>query len=1017
MTVLQHLLNRHVFTYMLGGMIFLFGVISYQRINIDRFPQVELPIISITTHLPGGDPTVVDNSISYIIEKSVNSIAGIEHVQSTASSGAAVTFITFDLDKDIDVAFNEVQAKINQILRELPKEAEPPIVTKVDMGANPIVWLSLHGDRTAQQLDDFARESLRKNFENINGVGQVIIAGGRERQIRINLSLSKLAQYQLSPQKILEVLQKNHVKSPGGFLIEPQGKEYLIKLDLEYHTIDDLKQSIIGFKNQAPIYLKDIATVIDGLEDKRKYASFDGKETIGIGIIKIPTSNTHQVIKSVKEKLDLFILPTLPSGIKLEIATDDSHFIKDMFQNLSEHILLGTLLAAIIVMIFLNNIRSTLIIATAIPISLFGAIIMMYFCGLTFNIMTLLGLLLLVGIVVDDAIVVLESIFRQLKIDHFSRKESAIKGLSQVFFAVLATTASLLCIFIPVIFLGGIVGRFFTSFAVVVSSGILISWLVSVVITPTLCARFMKIDRSSSSTIENVSQYLSKLEIHYKTFLFWSLHHRKRCLLIVAIIVTCSFYFLSAVGKEFLPKEDTNRFLILFKAPLGSNIDYTISKLKKIELVLNHHENIKHYFSTIGLEQTRQVNEGRIMVILTDKSSRKESQTTIMETLRQKIRGIPGIQASLAPESIVSGDRGEPVKFAIIGPDLEQVNQSAKTLYTMLNSHPSFSYVDLDNAGYRPLLKGDLDRNQLAKSLFTASDIATSLYILTGGLQVAKFNHQASQNHRIPIVLKADAYELSEPSHLKSIYLYNQQNKAYRIDQLIDFSLIVESSIIQRFDFQYTKQFFCTPSTTLGEAMSLIREIEKEHLPNGYRIKFLGQAEEFSKTTSYMIFAFTVALILLYMVLASQFNSFIQPGIVLISQPLAMVGGVFALWLFGQTLNIYSMIGMVLLIGLVAKNSILLIDLINLHRIHQPLLDAICSACPIRLRPILMTSLTIICALLPAALGFGAGAESNQPMAIAIIGGMLSSTALTLFIIPVIYSLVIKYEKSSVMSE
>ncbi|MCX7627946.1 MAG: efflux RND transporter permease subunit [Methylophilaceae bacterium] len=1005
MTLPELSIKRHVLAFMLSGVLVLFGIISYQRIGVDRFPYIEFPIISVTTTEKGANPDIIDASITNVIETAVNSVPGIEHIQSTSSPGVSVVTITFSLNKKVDVAFNEVQAKVNQVLRRLPKDADPPVVAKVETGASPIMWLALGGDRTQQQLNQYALNVLKKRLETIDGVGEVRLGGRRDRTIRVNLLPERMAALSITPQDLQAAFEKEHVQLPGGFLVG-QKSEYLFKLDMEFHRLSDLGDMIVSYREGAPIRLKDVAEIEDGLGDYRQLARFNGKRTVGLGIVKIANANTVAIIDEVKHRLDNEIRPMLPPGMTIEIASNDALYIQEMIDALLEHLVAGTLLAAAIVWLFLRSVRSTLIIATAIPVSLMGAIAVMYFSGFTFNVMTLLALLLLIGVVVDDAIVVLENIFRHREKLDPDPISAALNGSREVVFAVLAATLSLVSIFAPVIFMGGIIGQFFKSFAVVVTFGVLVSLFVSLTLTPMLCSRYLKVSARHGRFYHFFDKMFSGMDRLYHSLLALSLRHRWKVVLITLVTVASSAWFFQQVKKEFVPEEDEGRFIVYLKTPLGASIDYTNTRLMEIERILGQHPEIATYFTAIGIGQTGQVNQGFAYVRMQDRDKRSIRQQDTLKRLRAEFARIPGVRAFPAPVPIVSGQRGDPLQFNLSGPNLGQVASLAQQLQQKLSGIPGMGKVDLDMQLDLPELVMQLDRTRAADLGLSAQDVAFALNMLTGGIDIAKYNDEPGDGERYDIRIKAKEGAFSQPADLSKIFLRSRDGSMVRLDTVASFKPTLGAAVIGRFDLQYAANFFGTPTLPLGDAVNLVREAAAPLLPPGYTIKFVGQAEEFGKTTRYMTFAFAMALILLYMVLASQFNSFLQPLIIMLAQPLAIIGGVMALWLTGHTLNIFSMIGLVLLIGLVAKNSILLVDLTNQRRAEGMAIDAaLLDACPIRLRPVLMTSLTIILALLPAALGLGAGAETNGPLSVAVIGGMLTSTLLTLVVVPAVYSL------------
>ena len=1017
MTLPELSIKRHVLAWMLSGIIVLLGVISYQRIGVDRIPAIDFPVLLVTTTLRGANPDVVDASITSVIESSINTTPGIEHIQSSSSPGVSSISITFALDKDIDVAYNEVQAKVSQVLRRLPDDIDPPIVQKVDTNSAAVIWLALSGDRTVQQLNLYANNILKKKFETIDGVGEVTLGGRRDRVIRVNISPDRMAAYKLTASDLMAAFNREHVQLPGGFLVSNQS-EQLLKLDLEFHNIKDLNEMVVMAKAGSPIRLKDVATIVDSITDNRQIARYNGKTTVGLGVVKVANGNTVAIIKEVERRLDEDIRPNLPAGMSLEISTNDSIFINQLVASLKEHLVEGTFLAAFIVFIFLRSIRSTIIIATAIPVSLLAAIAVMYFSGFTFNSMTLLALLLLIGVVVDDAIVVLENIHRHRQHLDPNPMTAAINGSKEVAFAVIAASLSLVCIFAPVIFMDGIVGKLFKSFGVVVTFGVLASLFVSLTLTPMLCSRYLNVSTKENKFYTAIGKGLDAFDNQYRNLLSTALHHRALVLLVTLVFVAVSgFLTLKFVDKDFIPESDEGSFSITVKTPLGSNLAYTDSRMKLVEATLASHKGeVASYFATIGAGSRGQVNQGNISVRLKPKTERAKSQQTLIKDLKKEFDLLPGVRALPTASSIARGQRSEKLQFNLTGDNLQEIGRVSKLMQQALGNNPDIGKVDLDVQLDLPQLDMKIDRVRAATFGISANDIATAISLYAGGLDVAKFNDDIGDGQRYDIRLKTTEGDLKSVADLNKIYLRSSNGELVRLDALASFKQALGAAVIGRYDLRYAANFYANPNIPLGEAVNLVNEAAAKIVPPNYSIKLTGQAEEFSKTITNISFVFLLAFILLYMVLASQFNSFIQPFIIMLAQPLAIIGGLIALLISGDTLNMYSMIGLVLLIGLVAKNSILLVDLTNqlidktkeggAQITSQQINDALKEACPIRLRPVVMTSLTIILALLPAALGLGAGSETNKPLSVAIIGGMISSTLLTLVVVPAAYSLV-----------
>ena len=1037
MTLPELSIKRHVLAWMLSGVIILFGLIAYQRIGVDRIPSIDFPVITINTTLRGANPDVVDTSITSIIESAVNTTPGIDHIQSSSSPGFSSVSITFILNKNIDVAYNEVQSKVNQILRRLPTDTDAPVVQKIDTNATPVIWLALSGDRTIQQLNLYASNVLKKKFETINGVGEVQLGGRRDRVIRVIVSPERMAAYKLTANDLITAFNREHVQLPGGFLVSQQA-EQLLKLDLEFHNTKDLANLVILSKAGSAIHLKDIATIEDGITDNRQVARYNGKPTVGIGMVKVANTNTLEIIKEVERRLEQDIRPNLPPGLSLDISTNDSIFINQIVKSLKEHLVEGTLFAALIVLIFMRSFSSTLMICLEIPVSLLGAIAVMYFAGYTFNSMTLLALLLLIGVVVDDAIVVRESILRHMSGDVGTgldavdlnnpqslakfRTFATINGSNEVVFAVLASSASLVCIFAPVIFMEGIIGMFFKSFAVVVTAGVLISLFVSLTLTPMLCSRYLKVTPNENALYRAIGKGLAAFENLYKKLLFVALNHRALVLIITALFVgIAGFISLKYVEKDFVPESDEGSFSVSVKTPLGSSLAYTDSRLKLVEAVIASHKNeVNSYFATIGAGSRGQVNQANVNVRLKPKEERDISQQALIKDLKKEFDVIPGVRALPSAGSISRGQRSEKLQFNLTGGNLEEIGRISQQVQTSLSNVENMGKVDVDVQLDLPQLNMQIDRARAASFGISASDIATAVSLYAGGINVAKYNetsnNQTSDGQRYDIRLKATDAALKNAADLSKIYLRSSSGDLVRLDAVASFKAVLGPAVIGRYDLQYAVNFYANPGMSLGEAVDIVKSTTAKLVPPNYKIKLTGQADEFSKTIKNVTFVFLLAFLLLYMVLASQFNSFIQPLIIMLAQPLAIIGGLVALLVTGNTLNIYSMIGMILLLGLVAKNSILLVDLTNQlldkarekgEKLNKTNINAaLYEACPIRLRPVVMTSLTIILALLPAAIGLSAGSETNKPLSVAIIGGMISSTLLTLVVVPAAYSLV-----------
>lgn len=996
--------RRFVFAVMINLVIVLFGLISVNRISIDRSPDIDFSLISVTTVLPGANPDVVDSSVTNIIEGAVNSIPGIDDVRSRSAPGVSNVFIQFLLEKDLDIAFNEVQSKVGQINSQLPDDAETPIISKIETGEIPIIWLALRGNRTLQDLSVYAKNVLKRKLETIDGVGSIVIGGEQERNIRVNLDFNRMSAFGITVQDIVMAFRNEHIKLPGGFLID-NSKEDLLKLDLESHNVEEIENIIVTYDRNRAIKIRDIAEVKDDVRDLRSMGRFNGDPSIGIGVTKIRGENTVEIIEKVKAKIKSDIEPTLPAGITLDIGTDDSSYIYELISGLGQNIFVGFIVASMIVLLFLRSYSSMAIVSITIPVSLFGAIFIMYAFGLTLNTMTMLALLLLIGIVVDDAIVVLENAQRNLNEDTpEERIRASITGANEVFLPIVSSTLVLVALFTVVFFMEGIAARFFRSFGVVVSTGVLVSTFVALTLTPTLASKFLKTKKESNRVFDGFNRRFTVIENRYREMIEWSLNEKKKVLSYAGLFVLLSFVGFTQLSGGFFPEEDEGQFTITVKTPVGTGIDYTNDRLSAVESLLEEYEDIESYFTIMGSGiESQAVNIGVVYVRLTPSNVRGYKQYEIIPILRERLNKIPGIKAFPAPMSFASGTRGEAMQFTVSGPDLNILNESINAFLSKLAETPELGDVDSSIELNLPQVNLEINRELASEMGLSTRLIAEAANIFAGGIDVARFNDAVGDGERYKVRLKGQ-YDMSIDD-LDKIYLRTPSKELVRLDTVATFNETVGPSEITRLDRMYSAYFYSDPTTSLSNAIQLIEDAAAETLPVGYEVGFFARAKEFKRTSNQMLFAFLTGLILVYMVLASQFNSFRQPLIVMISQPLAVIGGTFGIWIVGSDLNIFSMTGLVLLTGLVAKNSILLIDRTNQERQKGLEIDeALLSACPRRLRPILMTSLTLILAMMMPALGIGSGVELSQPLAIAIVGGMISSTFLTLVIVPIIYS-------------
>ncbi len=1008
MTLSELSIRRHVLALMISVVIVLFGAIAVRDIGVDRMPNVDIPVVNVVVTMAGADPSIIDTAITSEVERAVNTVPGIDTIRSSSSPGTSMVNISFDLDRDIDAAFNEVQAKVAEVQRRLPSQADPPVISKVAIDAQPIMWLALQGDRDQQDLSSYARNELRPLIENVPGVGEVRVGGGQERSIRVEVEPERLAAIGLTVPELIAAITSEHVLEPGGFFVSGD-REDLIKLDLEYDDLLAMERLVVAERDGALIRLGDVATIIDGLEDRRSLARYNGAPSVGLGIVKVSGTNTVAIAEEVRSRLESDIVPQLPPGLELSVAYDESAFIIEQIDALYMTIALGILFAAMVLLIFLKSLRSTGIVSLSIPVSLMAAAAVVYFLGYTLNSITMLALLLLIGVVVDDAIVVLENIYRHRRQYKRDAMSAAIAGSNEVFFAVVASSLSLIAIFGAVVFMDGMIGRFFESFAVVVAFGVLVSSLVALTLIPMLGSRFLPYAEEEGRIARFVERGLGAMENAYRRLLGWALRWRIVTLALGAAFLVGVVMVASDIGGEFSPDQDVGQFIVSAQTPLGSSIDYTGDRLGEVEARIDALPEVAGYFSAIALGQGGQVNSAMAFVRLADRDERDASQREIMDSLQSELAEIAGIRAFVTTPAVIGGQRGEPLQFVVVGSSLDQLGPLAEELEQRLAGEPGMGRVDLDLNLDLPQMRLELDRERAAALGIPARDLARSANVLIGGQDIAMYSDgEGGDGRRYDVRMKAVDGTFGGPSDLNRIFLRSRDGDLVRMDAVAGFAEILGPAAITRHNLRYSANFYVEPELPLAEAVERVEEIAADALPLGYQVQFTGQAQELERTVGAIVFVLFLAAALVYIVLASQFNSFVQPLYIMAGQPLALVGGLLGLWLGGFTLNIFSVIGMILLMGLVTKNGILLVDLTNQYREKRGLSvnEALAEACPVRLRPILMTSLTLILAMLPALIGLGAGAEANAPMAAAIIGGMLVAMMLTLLIIPAAYSLV-----------
>ncbi|MBY0504904.1 MAG: efflux RND transporter permease subunit [Bryobacteraceae bacterium] len=998
-------IKRPVFATMLILALVVLGLNSYRQLGVDFFPKIELPIVTITTTLRGAAPEEVETQVSKRIEEAVNTISGIEELRSVSSEGLSLVSVQFSLSRDSDVAAQEVRDKISAMLSQLPKDADPPVVEKIATDAAPVVNIAISSPRDPRETTKLADDVIKKNVESINGVGQVKFVGERMRQIQVWLDGNKLQAYGLNVDQVRAALAAQNVEVPGGN-IEQGSREMSLRTFGRVERPQDFARLVIANTGGAPVRVSDIGRVIDGFEEPRTLARLDGVPAVVLEVRKQAGTNSLAVIQDVKDRV-AELAPRLPKDFQIRYTRDQSTFIRQAFEAVQAHLIEGGLFAAFIVWVFLRSWRSTLITAVAIPTSIVSTYTLMHAMGFTLDQITMLALVMMVGIVIDDAIVVLENIFRKMQHEGMEPMQAAMEGTREIGLAVLATTLSLVIIFMPVALMSGIVGRFMSSFGYTAAFAVMVSLLVSFTMTPMLSSRFLTKKEATNSHKE--FWILTQANRAYHAMLVWSMQHRWVITVICLLVMASSVPLFQMVGKDFLPVDDQGEFEVIVRLPPGTSLEGTDAMMARLEDDCRKLPGFKSVLTTVGADQLRKVDRGFILVGLVDEKQRTVSQDAIMGMAREKFSHYKDLIVSVQRPALVQG--GGPNKnlmFTIQGPDLAQLDKYSTTLLKKLSALEGVEDVESSYEGGKPELRVRINREKAADLNVSVSSIATALRTLVGGdRQVSTYR---DGDDRIDVQLRVDKEFRDSPGALERLYVPSSTLGNVAVSNVASFEQSVGPTQIERYNRQ--RQIMLTANIVAPQSLSNVLDIlQKEqdamNMAPGYSTALAGASREFGKAASNFVVAFLLSIIFMYMVLASQFESFVDPITILLSLPLSVPFAVLSLIVFKENYQIiYSSVGILVLFGIVKKNSILQIDHIkNLRREGMARPQAIIKGCLDRLRPILMTTAALVAGMIPLALGGGAGSGSRRSVAIIVIGGQTLCLLLTLLVTPVAYSL------------
>ena len=995
-------IKRPVTATMLVLALVIFGLIGFSRLGVSLYPQIDDPVVTVSTIWQNARPEEVDNEITDILEDAVSGVSGVKHIVSESSEGRSRITITFELGKDIDVAAQEVRDKISARLRRLPGDADIPVVDKLDINAQPIIWLAVTGQRAIEDLTYFADVQIRPLLQKIEGVGEVSIGAGREKQIHIRLLRERLAAYRIG--EVIAAIRRQHLEIPGG-KIDSLDKEFLIRTVGEFDSAAAFNQLIVTHRDGAPIHLGLLGYAEAGRDEARPAGRFtQGGETLKTAALRIsPRSGANEVAiaRGVKAALPE-IRRILPEGMDIHIATDTTRFIEQSIDEIKIQLVFGGIAAALVILLFLQNIRTTLISALAIPTSIIATFACMYALGFTMNNMTMLGLVMAVGLVIDDAIVMVENIYRHRSDLGKGPMQAAFEGSHEISFAIIATTLVLAGVFLPVAFMGGMIGRFFYEFAVTVAFAVVCSTFVALTVVPMLCSRFLKLGAPNLAVFRIFDRAMAAAAELYRRSMRRVLQQRASMLLVAALALGGGIWLYTLLGQELVTQEDQGRFMVRIQTPLSYSMEKTDAVRARLEARLKEIPEVSHFFSFTGFGGA---NRAVAIVTLVPRSERKRTQQEIQSEVRQFLRQLPDVRGNATAISpLGGGQRAEDIQLVIQGPDLTVLDRVTRQLMAKIEEAPGYSGVSRDLEIGKPEVRVRIDREKAAEAGVDVENIAATVGALLGGIEVASFK-EGGKSYEVRLRLQAEQRQL--PGDVQRIFLRGRGGELLDVSNFVTLEEGVGPSVINRLDRQRSATVYATleGGKLLGSAIPEVQALADTLLPEGYVTKFSGSAETLGETGKYVLFAFLLATILTYMILAAQFESFTQPMAIMMGLPLSFIGAFGLLLLVGNTLNLYSMIGLVLLVGLAAKNGILLIDYTNqLRHTGLPLDQALVEAGATRLRPILMTAISTIAGVIPVVLGLGEGSESRQPMAVAISGGMFSSTLLTLAVVPVIYS-------------
>ena len=998
-------INRPVLAIVMSLVIILFGVIGFTFLGVREFPSVDPPIVTVSTNYVGANADVIESQITEPLEEAVNGIPGIRGITSTSREGRSGITVEFELGVNLETAANDVRDKVSGALSLLPPDADPPVVEKADADSSPIIFMTIMSDkRDPLELTRFAETVFKERIQTIPGVSSVQIWGQKRYSMRLWMDPIKLASLKLAPSDVLQAVTRENVELPSG-RVEGQNTELTVRTMGRLSSVDDFNNLIVKEEGDQVVRFSDIGHAQLYPENDRSILRRNGIQGMAIAVVAQPGANNIEISDRLNEKLKE-IQHDLPEDIQYKMSYDSTQYIRASIFEVEETIVIAFCLVLSIIFLFLRDWRTTLIPVATIPISLIGTFFVMYLLGFTINVLTLLGIVLAIGLVVDDAIVVLENIYVKIE-EGADPKEASRKGSIEIYFAVISTTVAVMAVFLPVIFLQGLTGRLFREFGLVVASAVGISAFVSLTLTPMMCSKILKRREKHNWFYTKTEPFFVNLSNGYAKSLKGFMKRRWLAFVIIASSVGLIYGLNILLPSELTPLEDRSEFRLIAQAPEGSTFEYMDGYIKELNDFINKDvpERLGMVSVTAPTFAGMGVNGGFVRVILKDPKDRNRTQQEIVDDVTIKVRKYSGVR-SFVTQAQTIGDRrgGAPVQFVIQAPEIDQLKKVLPAFMLKASQSPKFAFVDLDLKFNKPEINISIDRDKARNLGVSIIDISQTLQL---GLSGARFGYFIMDGKQYQIIGQVERADRDEPLDLKTLYVKNKRSELIQLDNLVTIEEQSRPPQLYRFNRYSSAKVSAqlAKGIALGEGIKEMERIANEVLDESYTTSLDGASREFTESASSIYLAFMIALAIIYLVLAGQFESFKDPLIIMFTVPLALAGALLSLWYFNQTLNIFSEIGIIMLIGLVTKNGILIVEFANQSK-EQGLnvMEAVVGAAESRFRPILMTSLATMLGILPIALALGAGSESRVSMGIAVIGGMAFATVLTLYVIPAIYS-------------